>query len=448
MISNNVSKPIVITSVIVLFAGSSVGCIWMMSIFGIEMPQLLLKVIVNHPPLQMNGFLTLLIMGIGYMIIPRFRNIPIPSITLAYISFFLVVASLVLQLAIPYTTTYENGASIWFVLFMILRLSGLVIFAALIFSTLKVKPKLLRLSDYFLALAIITLLSVNAVDLIHPSMAGFSLDNDSIDRYATADLLTSLELWLLFPVITIYGIEYKTLPSFLGFIRPNSTFGIVSLIMSSVSVALGVVSLFLPDSSMLLPLVFNILFFISSVTFALSVYAFGGFDNTEIKRLIQGEKKARYNFTTLHIKVSFLFLFIGISMALLFDFEAIFHQQYHFILYDLAIHVIAIGFIGTTITLYFPLMLPPILKKAINFLDFNKMPIILITLSLCLRGLADFMLIPNNSVFSFSSLQESMWSPLSVALRYTLGLSGWLVVVAMFVFVGMLHKSMNKAPSL
>ena len=119
--SNNVSKPIVITSVIVLFIGSSIGCIWMMSIFGIELPRLLSKTIINHPPLQMNGFLTLLIMGIGYMIVPRFRNIPIPSLTLAYISFFFVTASLVLQLALPYVTTYENGTTFRSVL-MILRL--------------------------------------------------------------------------------------------------------------------------------------------------------------------------------------------------------------------------------------------------------------------------------------------------------------------------------------
>jgi hypothetical protein len=141
-VSNNVSKPIVITSVIVLFIGSSIGCIWMMSIFGIELPRLLSKTIINHPPLQMNGFLTLLIMGIGYMIVPRFRNIPIPSLTLAYISFFFVTASLVLQLALPYVTTYENGTTFRSVL-MILRLSGLVIFAVLILSTLRVKPKLL-----------------------------------------------------------------------------------------------------------------------------------------------------------------------------------------------------------------------------------------------------------------------------------------------------------------
>jgi hypothetical protein len=300
------------------------------------------------------------------------------------------------MVALPYITTYENGTAPRSVL-MILRLSGLVIFAVLVFSTLRVKPKLLRLSDYFIALAVATLLSVNAVDLIRPSTSVFSLDNGSVNRNATADSLTSLELWLLFPVVTIYGIEYKTLPSFLGFIRPK-TVGIASLTLAFSSVALGVISLFVPDS-VLLPLIFNILLLISSLTFASSVYVFGGFDKTEILRLIQGEKKARYEFITLHIKVSFVFLFIGISVALFFNFEAILHQQYHFILYDMAIHTIAI--VGTTITLYFPLMLPPIIKKTINFVDFNKIPIILIGLSLCLRGLGDFVLIPN-SLFSFS----------------------------------------------
>jgi len=47
--------------------------------------------------LQMDGFLTLLIMGIGYMIVPRFRNIQLASVKLAYASFILIIASLALQ---------------------------------------------------------------------------------------------------------------------------------------------------------------------------------------------------------------------------------------------------------------------------------------------------------------------------------------------------------------
>jgi hypothetical protein len=181
---------------------------------------------------------------------------------------------------------------------------------------------------------------------------------------------------------------------------------------------------------------------VSALIFAVSVYIFGGFDNTEILRLIQGEKKARYNFTTLHIRISFLFLFIGIIMAILFNFVALLEQQqYRIIFYDLAIHSIAIGFIGITIALYLPLMLPPIIGKTINFLNFDKIPVLFVILSLAMRAAGDFILTQES--FS-SSFQQHIWSiSLAQILKYSFGISGWFVVAAMFVFVRMIHKSMK-----
>jgi len=201
---------------------------------------------------------------------------------------------------------------------------------------------------------------------------------------------------------------------------------------------------------LILHLVFNIILLISAATFATSIYAFGGFDNTEILRVIQGENKARYNFTVIHIKTSFLFLFIGIAMAILFNlifFEQE-QKQYHFIFYDLAIHSIAIGFIGITTALYLPLMLPPIIGKIIHFTNFNKIPLLLIILSLSIRAFGDFVITQRSplSYYSSSSLQQQdTWIlMLPEVLKYSLGLSGWLVVAAMFVFVIMIHKSMKE----
>lgn len=432
-----VSKPFIVTAVILLFIGSSIGSIWMMTIFGIDLPQWFGKLFQQHKTLQMNGFLMLLIMGIGYMIVPRFRNIQLPSVKFAYLSFFLVLASLISQLIVVQITHNNDDFSIW-AMIMTLRLAGLIVFIMLILMTLRVKPKLLRLSDYFIALSVITLLIVNAIELVSLTEYRHSTTTDT-----AVNSLTYIELWLLFPIIMIYGIEYKTLPSFLGFIRPRKLAGISSLVLTSSSIALGITSILFADI-WLFPLIFNALFFMSTLIFAISVYIFGGFDNTEILKLIQGEKEARYNFTTLHIRISFLFLFIGITMAILFNFVALLQQQqYRIIFYDLAIHSIAIGFIGITIALYLPLMLPPIIGKTINFLNFNKIPVIFVILSLSIRAAGDFILTQESFSFS-SSFQQHIWSiSLAQILKYSLGLSGWFVVAAMFVFVRMIHKSMN-----
>ena len=132
-----------------------------------------------------------------------------------------------------------------------------------------------------------------------------------------------------------------------------------------------------------------------------------------------------------------MFLFIGIAIAILFSIVG----QY-FVFYDLVIHSIAIGFIGLTMALYLPLMLPPIIGKIIHFTNFNKIPLLLIILSLSIRAVGDFvvgadccLLSPSEYLRSSSSLQ---------ILKYSFGLSGWIIVLAILVFVIMIHKSMKQ----
>jgi hypothetical protein len=412
-----VSKPFIITAVILLFLGTSIGSIWMMSIFGADLPEWFHGTYGLHKILQMDGFLTLLIMGIGYMIVPRFRNIHLASVKLAYVSFVLIVTSLIFGF-IQTVGDNDKNFSTWIV---ISRLSGVTIFLAIVFWTLRIRPKLLGLSDYFITLCLLALITVNVIEL---------------SGYRHASSLTHIQLWLLFPVLMIFGIEYKTVPSFLGFIRPRKTSAIASLVFLSLCIILGLTSVMFTNV-LLLSIIFNVTLFASVLTFARAIYAFGGFDNREILRLIQGEKKARYNFSVIHIRVSFLFLFIGIFTAILFSLVG----QY-FVFYDLVIHSIAIGFIGLTIALYLPLMLPPIIGKIIHFTNFNRIPLVLIIISLCIRAVGDFILAQP------SSFLEHIGGSSSQIFTYSFGLSGWFVIVAMLVFVMMIHKSMKQVDPL
>jgi len=362
-------------------------------------------------------------MGIGYMIIPRFRNIPLASTNLAYLSFVLVLCSITIYAIHQMLPITENNNLLkWSNL---LRLTGITIFAIIVFLALRVRPKLLRLSDYFIALSIITLIIINIVQSI-----GYEYNTNS---------LTYIQLWLLFPILMIYGIEYKTLPSFLGFIRPRRILGFASFGLVLVSIVLGLISILLYEENNLFPIIFNIVFLSSALTFGGAVYITGGFDNSgEIRRLIQGEKKARYNFTTINIKLSFLFLYIGITMALLFN---LFHEIFAF--YDLAIHIIAVGFIGTTITLYLPLMLPPVIGRTIDFTNFNKIPLILIILSLSIRAIGDFVFTQSSTFFAPTS--SYLYQPIIILQQHFFGLSSWFIVASMFIFVIMIHRSLGES---
>jgi hypothetical protein len=116
-----------------------------MSIFGaVTLPSWLVSTSQLYPFL----FLTLLIMGIGYMIVPRFRNIPLVSARLAYASFLLILKSIVLQSL--QTLDSSKNLSIWV---MASKISGIALFIAIVLLALRIRPKLLGLSDYFIFLS-------------------------------------------------------------------------------------------------------------------------------------------------------------------------------------------------------------------------------------------------------------------------------------------------------
>ena len=77
-----VSKPFIVSGVIFLFVGSFIGAAWMMTIFNVGMPSWIGQLFQHHRILQIDGFLTLLIMGVGYMIVPRFRNVSLPTVNM------------------------------------------------------------------------------------------------------------------------------------------------------------------------------------------------------------------------------------------------------------------------------------------------------------------------------------------------------------------------------
>ena len=291
-----------------------------MTIFNIGVAPWFGQFFQQHKILQINGFLTLLIMGVGYMIVPRFRNISLPFVKSAYLSFVLVLISLITQVVMLLETSILSD-KIFFAMIAIttLRVLGILIFVTIIFLMLKIRPKRLRLSDYFIALSVTTLLSMNIIELSEMSSITYSKGDTTMPRITVADPLTYIELWLLFPIIMIFGIEYKTLPSFLGFIRPRNIVGLSSFILILSYVIIGLLSIVFEREILILRSVFNIIFFTSVVTFSLSVYALGGFDNSEIVHLIQGEKKARYILTVLHVKISFILLLLGIFIAALFS---------------------------------------------------------------------------------------------------------------------------------
>ncbi|MBD0361082.1 MAG: hypothetical protein ICV56_10275, partial [Nitrososphaeraceae archaeon] len=301
---------------------------------------------------------------------------------------------------------------------------GVSIFTGIMISTLRIHPRLLRTADYFIGLSVIVLLAISVFHLIFAvSTEGTGEPLREAGRVGKGSLMSEVQMLMLFAILMILGVEYKTLPSFLGFIKPRRKLSVVSFGLVVTSVILGLLSSMF-YSNLLLAEIFNVALLGSVIAFSRAVYIFGGFDNSEILRVLQGERKARYNYIIRHLRLAFLFLFAGIVIAAAFSILGT------FVLYDLAIHYTAIGFLGITIALYLPLMLPPITGKIIHFTKFNSLPLVLIIASLAVRTSADIVL----------AVQPANIAPVS----YGFMISGWLVVAALFAFVVMIHRSMQQ----
>jgi len=390
------------TGVILSFVGTGIGSFWMLSFFGISFPEQITSIFQVHRVFQLNGFVTLMIMGIGYMIIPRMRNELTPSNKLAKISYLFVISSIAVDFAGSILS--DN----YVVVATILRLVGISIFGGLMFYMLRIIPKLLRESDYFIAISISTLIASQIVLL-------FEFEQN---------ILVQKQTWLFFPILMIFAIQYKTLPSFLGFIRPKKKLVTTSIVLSVISGILAIVSAVYP--SILLDVAFNISMIATVSSFVLSLYIFGGFDNAEILKLISGEKKKRYHTIILHTRIAYGFLLAGLVLGTIYAAGVT-----NFALYDLTIHYIAIGFIGVTIMLYLPIMIPPILEKSIRFLDFNHVPLVLVLSALGIRTIGSVILSADSNSESF----------------VVFGISGFVILVGMFLFVRMIHRAMKNTNS-
>jgi hypothetical protein len=109
---------------------------------------------------------------------------------------------------------------------------------------------------------------MNMIELAQMFVLLYSEEHNMKPRLTIAYPLSHIELWLLFPIIMIFGIEYKTLPSFLGFIRPRSIAGLSSFILISSCVITGLFSILFDAELLMLQSIFNMLFFAAVVAFS------------------------------------------------------------------------------------------------------------------------------------------------------------------------------------
>jgi hypothetical protein len=407
--NNHVIKPFIISAVIFIFVGSLIGSTWLAFILKANIPLFDGSVFNLHRTFLLESGLTLLIMGIGFIIVPRFRNVPMGSPAIIKVSFLSVIVSAFLAIAATINRDMPTVNEMILLVSELFRIFGVSLFVGKIIDTLKVKPKLLRTADYFVGFSSVCLLIVSILSLL-------KLNDNS---------LTDIEIQLLFPIIMILGIEYKTLPSFLGFIRPINKLGVLSLLCLIAAFIAGIATKTLSDEDALLSVSFNLLVIISSITFSISIYLHSNYESKTHILQSSSDKRERYLYTLHHTRISWYFLCLGAFWAVLY-----YSFDKKFMFYDLSIHFMAIGFIGVTIASYIPMMLAPILGKPIVVGKFNKIPLILVTVSLVMRTMG----------MAYASYFDSKGFSLLHALTT---MSGFLIPLAIIIFISMLYRSIK-----
>lgn len=416
------SKPFIVFSIFFLLLGSVIGSLWMMNNYGFHILNNDSKIFSFHRLLIIDGFLTLIIIGVGFMIIPRFRNISNPSLRIGYIILGLITSSILLSIFLPNFFTNISirvfGIQLNFSVILIPKLIGVLIFVIRIIVMLKIKPKLLVLSDYFILISVSILVVQNIIDFL-------SLNKESYS-------ITYFQIWFLFPIVMIFGIEYKTMPSFLGYIRPQKIPAIISILMLVICATSGFLYLSGINQSYLLYL-FQLTFLFSTITFILSNFIFGGFDFGKIIQYTKNENRVRYRYIQLHTRISFLYLLSGLVMTICY--HVFVNSKLVFLFYDSSIHFITIGFIGVTILLYLPLMLPPIMGKMIRISRLNFVPLYLLIISLGLRVIGDIFISMRFNFFQHDIQNNAFF--------WIFGLSGWLIVLSIISFLLITKRSIS-----
>ncbi len=399
------SRPFVIASVVMLFIGSSIGSTWMLTLSGYSVG-IPVGAFTLHKELQ-TGAVTLLIMGVMYMLLPRIRSIRFTHVREAKISFILMIIALIVHSSrIIAMDTVDGTAAIATTITVTsytLKITALVLFSIVILLMLRIAPRVGRLADYYFILALAMLIIYNVLHTLTIADIGIGMEP-----------LNLIYIWLTSVILTIFGVQYKVVPVFFNQSTPMSGIDKVAFISALASSFLLLLHLFLYAMIAMIA---------SSLTFAYSIYIMRRLTIPEFLYTSDDpqamEKVARLRFFATLLRVSYVALLLGLISAILYAINPSFN------LYDLAIHIVTIGFIGITIMNFMPIMLPPILGRNVNYTRFNMVPLIVLLTAIVLR-------------VAWNILPYMMQVE-----RVVFGISGIVTVAAMLLYINMLHASMD-----
>jgi hypothetical protein len=185
--------------------------------------------------------------------------------------------------------------------------------------------------------------------------------------------------------------------------------------------------LFAVGSAELFTVLANLTFLIGSALLLVVFLSVLMVENHTLRMLAKSPRPLQ-RYVSRHVRVAYGWAMFGMLLAVGYSLSG-----FELDLYDPFIHSLTLGFIGTMILAHGPVILPGVMKKKFNEEKLTVLPLAVLTLSVVLRAGGELLMLAS-------------YSP---AVRLIVGFSGWLVLVAILLFLSsILGGTMEPANSL
>ncbi len=306
-----------------------------------------------HPDLMINGFLTLFIMSVAFLLIPRFRNKRLERIKESYLAAAFIFSGNLLLFAWSITGTPLNLPA------LLLILIGSLIFSFMVISILRWPSGVLAVADPYIILSAVFLPSSLIVRIIGETGYG-------------SPAYLSLAL-LGFPTLMIFGVMTRTVHFRIATLRKTLVKAAFPLIL--ISLVINLTISFYWDSR---------IFIVSSVLYLVGgLFFVFGVDGLRVVRSggqysrMRERDRVRYDYFSICFAGAMAWLVGGLVLGLLYSFTLYLGSPV-FGLRDGFIHSITVGFMATTIMAYGPIMLPPLLSSHTPYKGLTLIPVMLV----------------------------------------------------------------------
>jgi hypothetical protein len=418
----NLALLFVATGAIFGIYGSGLGSLMLASLSGFRLP---LKEIsfASHPYAQIYGFIFEFIMGVAYILVPRFKGERLGkrAIVAAYSSYILVTTADVCFIILGYVFSYflMDLASFFFLI-------GVGVFAVQTSKLAFIKKGGFPQTNPLIVEASLSSFLVGIV-LVFANYAGLGVHIDIFSQ-------SSIYLVLLgFASSMIYAVEIRSV----SFRQNDYRTGAANLTWLTQGFAIFLCLSSVLFSSGILLIVSGILFLAAAIFASISLRLFG-MGHPLMYRPSMTEthyKIIKYNDLAIITSFAWLFLALSLGILMLFDSEKMngFFGEFSLLnaipvvasssyTRDLFIHSIAVGFIGLSVICYAPMLLPGLLGRRGPTTGLTYYPTIILNLGMLFRAAGDV-----------DAIVQS-------AMPYWEALSGPLILLAIGWFLLMIHQ--------